>query len=365
METTPRPRSFLTVATLLAAGALAFLPAALPAQVDIPDIPEEEIEGEPEAKAPDVPPIPEWTPTDPTTIEQYRTARTHLDERRYSDAKNAFRRLRSAAKGTPGEATVDRCLLEAEGGLHCEKAGKYLEDEKFRKVIALWLKEGEELEGTLTGAELETIHEKAMDEVFEILANFEPKEGGAEAESDAEPEPAAPRGGRPGGAGGSEYGQNTRKVTGTPEEGEVRVGKGALHWITTSNIDVVSVAIPEGVYLDEYRYLRLSLRSDSRKISPPLILILDCEQGAIGGGGWGGGMGGARGAARAIGAVHRRVGYHGSLEAGYGWRDLRLDLRKLEARGEPRWSNVRNVRIVHLNSPEAGIYLDEVVLEKE
>jgi hypothetical protein len=64
--------------------------------------------------------------------------------------------------------------------------------------------------------------------------------------------------------------------------------------------------------------------------------------------------------------VHRRIGFHHSITAGARYQDLRLDLRKFEEKGNPKWGNVLYLRIVHLGgSAETGLFLDDVILEKE
>ena len=65
-------------------------------------------------------------------------------------------------------------------------------------------------------------------------------------------------------------------------------------------------------------------------------------------------------------AVHRRVGYHQTITAGPRYQDLRLDLRRFEAKGNPRWANVIALRLVDLGGGEGtGIYIDDIALEKE
>ena len=331
-----------------------------------------EAQPRPDSAAGDTPPkdeeqvaaIPEWSPADPEIAQTYRAGRAALDEHDYSEAKKQFRKLRTKARGTDGEETLARCLMEAEGGLLCEKAGKYVEKEQPRKIIALWLKESEDVEGTFTGLVFKRFYEEAMAEVFLTLADFEPKKKEDEDSGEDEEEDERRRGDP---RGRTSYGQNTRLIEGSPEEGEVRQGRGSLYWLTTSNMGVVTIEIPNEVRLEEYRYLRLTLRAEESKAKPPLTLIFDCEAGPLAGGQdpEGGGRRGRRGD-RSRMNLNRRVGFHSSLNASARWQDLRLDLRKFDPRSKPRWGNVLNLRIVHTGAGgESAIFIDEVFLEKE
>jgi hypothetical protein len=138
--------------------------------------------------------------------------------------------------------------------------------------------------------------------------------------------------------------------------------------MTTAGVGVVQFEIPEGMRLEDYRYLRISLRAEEPDAKPPLLLIFDCEAGNFAGGPGGGGpMGGGRRAGGWIaGAVHRRVGFHHTITPGPRYEDLRLDLKKFEAKGNPKWGNVLYLRLVHLGAGgETGVFLDDVLLEKE
>jgi hypothetical protein len=357
---------------LLAPSLLApsLLAPSLGAQVGGPPSPEseEQIEEGTDSEANDaIPPIPDWSPLDLTVREQFTEGRKQLDERRYDEAKKSFRRLRSKAKGNDGEPVVARCLLEAEGGLLCEKAGKYAEKGKLRRIISLWLKEGEDLKGTFTGAELEKFYEEAIDELFETLADFEKKKAEASPDSDDEEEGEG-GGGRAGqepARGSTRYGANSREVTGDLEGGEVRQGNGSLYWMTTSGIGVLQFEISDEVRLSDYRYLRLSIRTEDRKIEPTLLLLFDCESGDFSRGVPGGGRGGRRGGGWGAAAVNRRVGFHQNVTPQQRWQDLRLDLEKFTERGNPKWGNVLFLRVVSLGGAETGIFLDDVILEKE
>ena len=407
METTPRGRSFLArflplpaalptddmaapggavrplllaVALLLTALALSPGSTLLLAQDgDIPPAPEES-EPTPEesgdAAESDVPPIPDWTPEDAETRELYEQARLDLAEHRYSAAERAFKKLRSKARGTPGEETIARCLREAEGGELCEKAGKHRDREQYRKIIALWLKNQDDVADTFTGAELERMYDEAMAMVFHLLDDFEPEEdsddekegedgndGGDDADGPNTPEEAMRRLGLGGG-----YGANTRVITGSPEAGEVRQGEGALRWQLTANLGVVTLAIPPEVHLDEYRYLRISLRTEDGGNNLPVKAIFDCEEGLMIGmpGGGRGGRGMRGGNAWLVNAVQRRVGFHADLQSTSRWKDLRIDLKKFEERGGAKWANVLNLRLVHLGGTgEGAIVIDDVLLERD
>ena len=361
METKVRFRSFL--AALVLFGAVAGL-TPLAAQTE--EEPSKEV-------SEDVPPIPDWTPSDPQTRLLYEQARKDLDADLYDAAEKAFKKLRSKARGTPGEETIDRCLKETRGGKLCEKAGKYVEKSQHRKIISLWQKEEKKVAETYTGEELRALYDDAMAEVYFVLANFEKKNEGEEEDSDDndneeddEEEDDRRRGGDA--RGRTEFGANTRLIQGNPEEGEVREGKGSLYWMTTNQIGFVTIPVPEEVQLEDYRYLRISLRTEVPKAKPQVTLIFDCESGNLaqpGGNDGGGRRGGRRGAARATNAVRNRVGFHGPVEPKGRWQDLRIDLRKLEDRGNARWQNVLNLRLVHLGvGEETGIFIDEVVLEK-
>jgi hypothetical protein len=335
-----------------------------------PETPTDETPGaEPGDGKESIPPIPSWEPIDPELKELYAAGRLDLDEQRFSEAERAFKKMRSRVKGTDGEAAVARCLLEAEGGQLCEKAGKFRDKGQHRKIVALWVKNEEEFAATFTGAELKRYHDEAMALIFHTLADFEKKEG--EEEKTEEPDPDSPEGMmRRMGLGGGGYGANTRVVHGTPESGKVRRGASALRWQLTDNLGIVSFEIPEEIELEEYRYLRISLRTEGRGSEPPIRVVFDCEDtpvmGIPGGGGGRGGRGGfGRGNAWIVSAVQNRVGFHGDLEPGFAWKDLRIDLRKLDGRGDPRWASVLNLRLVHLGVGEGVVLIDDVILERE
>ncbi len=323
-----------------------------------------------DGEADEIPPIPDWTPESPEVRTEFEAARKSLDERSYPEAEKAFKRLRSKAKGTDGEPVIARCLLEAEGGILCEKAGEFAAKGQHRRVIALWIKEGEKLDETFTGAELEKFFDEAFAEVFMTLADFEKKSaatGAAEGGEDGGGDGGnGGRGGATGGRGSTAYGQNTRLITGTPEEGEVRNGSGALYWMTTATLGSIQIGIPEEVRLANYRYLRISVRTEDPKSKPSLLLLFDCEAGELQGGGGGqGGRGGRRGGNWGAAQVHRRVGFHMEFSPEHRYQDLRLDLKKFEEKGNAKWPNVLSLKLVHFGGAETGIFIDDVILEKE
>ena len=369
METKARFRSFLAALALFSAfGGLT------PLDAQSPDESAKEDAESSKSVSEDVPPIPEWTPSDPETRLLYEQARKDLDEDLYDAAEKAFKKLRSKARGTPGEATIDRCLKETRGGKLCEKAGKYVEKSQHRKIIALWKKEEKKVTDTFTGEELRAFFDDAMAEVYFVLADFETKKEGEDEdddesdedeEEDEDDEDDRRRGGDA--RGRTEYGANTRMVKGDPKEGEVREGEGSLYWQTTNQIGFVTIQVPEEVQLEDFRYLNISFRTEVPKAKPPVTLIFDCESGNLNqpGGNEGGGRRGARRGARAANAIRNRVGFHGPLEPKGRWQDLRIDLRKLEDRGNARWQNVLNLRLVHMGvGEETGIFIDQVILEK-
>jgi len=91
-----------------------------------------EAQARPDSAAGDAPPkdeeqvaaIPDWSPADPEIAQTYQAGRAALDEHDYAEAKKQFRKLRTKVRGTDGEEAVTRCLMEAEGGLLCEKGGE-------------------------------------------------------------------------------------------------------------------------------------------------------------------------------------------------------------------------------------------------
>lgn len=320
-----------------------------------------------EPAAESVPDMPSLQLADPEMQKEYDDAVEKLSKGAYKDARDLFRRLK-AKVDKPHREAVERGILEAEGGLELDKATEDLRGGKPRRVMVRVLKLGDRYHGTKSGLELAKILGEAEAQIYFLVADFEKAATTAgETAGGPEPEPTPPGepdGGTPppGGRGGETgHGLNTRIVEGTPEDGLVRTGKGSLSWRTGRELSFLT--FPEiKDRLGDYRYLNISIRSDSDEAKPNLVLLLDTLEGELGGPMGGGRRGGGRAGAA---WVYQREGFHTTITPQGKWQDLRLDLSKFTRKGEVTLEMVLSLRIVHMPGVSATILIDDVRLEKE
>ncbi|MEE8141608.1 MAG: hypothetical protein V3T77_00770 [Planctomycetota bacterium] len=299
------------------------------------------------------PPLPRPSFEDPLLAQQYGEALALLEKHDYKKARGLLRRLKGKAPKGESQSAVKRCLLEAEGGLELEKITDRVGDGKLRWASARLEKLERKYQGTFAGQELVKIHKQVLEELYFVVADFEKKQTATppEEKSNGEVQEAAKE--------REDYGEGTRIIQGTPEEGSVRHGKRALRWRTSALMTTIS--FPEvKEKSSQYRYLNLSLRSQDSKRRPQLVLLFDCREMRNQGGG--GRRGGGR---RGAGRVFQREGYHYSVTPTEKWQDLRLDLQKFTRKGEVTWEDVVALRIIHMPGVEGVIILDDIRLEKK
>ncbi|MGE3166067.1 MAG: hypothetical protein AB7O52_14265 [Planctomycetota bacterium] len=319
---------------------------------------------EDEPQPPVVPDMPALQLPDPALQKEYEDAVEKLSKGSYKEARESFRRLKSKVEKEPREA-MERGLLEAEGGLELDKATEELRTGKVRKAMVRVLKLGDRFAGTKTGAELAQVLAEAEAMLFLTVADFEEAATKpASPPGEPAPQPDPPEGGEgEGGTGRGEsgYGLNSRVIQGTPEEGTVRTGRGALSWRTGRDLSALTfTALKDKV--GEYRYLDLSIRCESDEARPNLVLLLDTLEGDLRGGMGGGPRGGGRAGAA---WVYQREGFHTTITPQAKWQDLRLDLSKFTRKGEVTLDMVLSLRIVHMPGVSGIITIDDIRLEKE
>jgi len=315
-------------------------------------------EGGAEAEKTEIPPLPVPAFDDPKLQERYQQGCDLLDEESFSRARTTFRRIKSSLR-TPGkeiEEALERCVLEAEAGVVLLKVRSYVERERYRSALNACLKadpDGDAFEGTFTGRELSEFRKQCQDEIYFLIDEFEKKPVATPEEPGGEddPEERDPRGGRNRG-----YGQNAKIVGGSREDGDVRSGKGALHWMIGRQMSSVTFRGLDEIDLSEFRYLNISLRSEDPKARPAIVVLFDVDGEQIPDR-----QGRGR---RAWGRVGQREGFQLGVSPTGRWQDLRLDLRKFVKKGEADWEMIQALRLIHYQGGEAKIMIDDIRLER-
>lgn len=318
---------------------------------------EESEDSERSYKNPPLPPL-ELTEDLNKDLERFRQ---HIEDREFSKALAIIKRVRSKTR-KPEESVatiIDRYFREAEAGTVLDKAQKYSDKENYRKALGIILKEdpkGTEYEGTRTGEELTELREMLLDEIFFVLEDFE-KSTATSGDNDEEEE----EGGR--GQRGQQGGAS-KIVGGTPEDGDVRNGKFAMHWQTSERLSWVTLGnkafekmLEDGVSLTDYRYLTISLRCENPSAKPNILVLFDVDGEQVRAPR--GGM--RRGGARAF----QRDGFNTTVNPKGAWREYRLDLKKFTRKGEVEWDMVEALRLIYTAGPDLLIMIDDVKLEKQ
>ena len=298
--------------------------------------------------------------------EEYGAALELLENGAYKDAKKAFKKLKkSVAKGVETMA-VERVLLETDGFLELEGIDSSIAKGKLKKALAKLDKVLPKYSGTRAGAELTRRRDETYGEVFLTIADFEKDSassaGGAGGAGGNGGGGNGGNGGRGGFGGTTGYGMNTKIIEGTKKGDEARQGTKSLEWRTGRNLSFLNFDKIDGS-LSDYRYLRLSIRAQDKKSTPSLVVLLDTEEGLMGGGG-GGGRGGRWGG-RGGAVVYNRLGFTMGIQSKGKWQDLRLDLKKFVKRGEITLDDVIALRIVHNPGAEGRLYIDDIRFEKQ
>ena len=347
-------RSLLTAAMLVAFGCLCFNTSAL-SQVDEVD---PAIETESESK---IGPIPTISLGDEDLDADYARFLELIEEKEYARAFSVIKRIKGKVR-KPAEniaEAFERCMKEAEGGVVLEKARKYADKDKMKQALAVIEKEdpsGDAFEGSFTGEELAQLREEAFDAVFLVLADYEKKGDTQTRQADDDEEGDNEGEGQGRGRGGRGPG-NSKVIGGTPEDGDVRTGKFAMHWQTGDGVSFLDLGkIDEEIDLTEFRYLRISLRCEDPRAKPQVMILFDVDGGQprLGGGF------GRRGAARAF----QREGFQTGVAAQYRWQDLRIDLRKFSSKGEVEWDMVEALRLIYTSRQDSLFMIDDVRLER-
>ena len=319
---------------------------------------EESEDSERSYKNPPLPPL-ELTEDLNKDLERFRQ---HIEDREFSKALAIIKRVRSKTrKPEDSVATIiDRYFREAEAGTVLDKAQKYSDKENYRKALGIILKEdpkGTEYEGTRTGEELTELREMLLDEIFFVLEDFE-KSTATSGDNDEEEEEEGGRGQR------GQQGGASKIVGGTPEDGDVRNGKFAMHWQTSDRLSWVTLGnkafekmLEDGVSLTDYRYLTISLRCENPSAKPNILVLFDVDGEQVRAPR--GGM--RRGGARAF----QRDGFNTTVNPKGSWREYRLDLKKFTRKGEVEWDMVEALRLIYTAGPDHLIMIDDVILEKQ
>jgi hypothetical protein len=311
----------------------------------------------------ETPPLPPLDLKDEKLNQDLDRYREHLEAREFSKALAIIKRVRSKVR-KPEEAIaeiIDRYFREAEAGTVLDKAGRYHEKNQFRKALGVITKEDpkeEAFEGTRIGEEVAELRQILIDEIYLTIEDFENESASSDDGEDQEEE----RGGR--GRGQNQgQGGNSKVVGGTPEDGDVRSGKFALHWQTTERLSWITIGnkafekmMEEGESLTDYRYLTLSLRCENPSAKPNILVLLDVDGAQIRAPRGGMRRGGAR--------AYQRDGFNTSVNPKGGWREYRLDLRKFVRKGEVDWDMVEALRLIYTGGPDHLIMVDDVQLEK-
>lgn len=329
------------------------------------------------------PPLPSPTFDDAELKTAYEAGVALLEEQEFKKAKSAFSKIRSKAPKGEQRDAVERCILEASGGMELLEQQENVIKGKLRKAIKELRKAVEKYEDTQAGVKLDELFDECIQDLYLVVEDFEKtKSGGDDDEGDDEDEDEEEgddegddedagegegdggRGGRgQGGNRGGEtgYGQNAKVVRGRPHD--IWGGDKALRWRTGDGLSMLNFEkVKEKV--GQYRYLNLTISTENNK-KPQLVLLFDCEEGALRGGD--GGRGGRRGG-RGNQMVNMRDGFHYTLvpKGGSRQQHLRLDLLKdFRPRGEVSLEDVVAFRIIHLRSAAANVIIDEIRLEKE
>ena len=296
---------------------------------------------------------------DPKHQDRYQEGRNLLTEEKYSKAKTIFKRLKSSLRSPTSEIekALERCLLEAEAGAILLKVRPYVAKERYRTALNVCLKAdpgGDSFEGSFTGEELEELRQQCIEEIYHIIDEFEKTAVATPEEptGDDEPEERGPRGG----GNNSGYGRSAKIVGGSREDGDVRTGKGALHWMLSQQMSFVTFNGLDEIDIKEFRYLNISLRSEDPKARPSIVLLFDVDSEAIPERGGRGRRGWAR--------AGQRDGFQLGVSPTGRWQDLRLDLRKFVKKGEVDWEMVQTLRLIHYQGGEAMIMVDDIRLER-
>ena len=346
--------------TLFAAMCLSFWQPLLLAQ-DSGEAAEEEV-AEREYETPPLPPLDLNDEKLNQDLDRYRE---HLEAREFSKALAIIKRVKSKVR-KPEESIaeiIDRYFREAEAGTVLDKANRYHKKNQFRKALNVIIKEDpkeEAFEGTRLGEEVAELRKALIDEIYLLIEDFENEQ--ASNEEDSEEEEDQGRGGR--GRGQNQgMGGNSKVVGGTPEDGEVRSGKFALHWQTTERLSWVTIGnkafnkmMEEGESMTDYRYLTISLRCENPSAKPNILVLFDVDGAQVRAPRGGMRRGGAR--------AWQRDGFNTSVNPKGGWREYRLDLKKFTRKGEVDWDMVEALRLIYTGGPDHLIMIDDVQLEK-
>ncbi|MEM7165523.1 MAG: hypothetical protein AAF581_08665 [Planctomycetota bacterium] len=327
---------------------------------------------------------------DPEHAMHYTKGLQLLEQGEYKKAASEFRRLKNkVAEGLEREG-VQRAYLEAQGGVELVKALGYEKKGRTRRALAHLEKVESKYAATEIGEQISFYRETFWAQIFHRIESFEKKtkkkanendERGKSADEDEGDDDSSGLG------GDSAYGPNTKTVDKADDSKKVREGEAALEWATGKELVALSFdRLPDD--LEEYRYLRFSVRS-ARGERPQLLILFDCldnfgsrfEQrggGGFGGGrgGGGGGRGGGGGGGNGAGGnnpgrgngsawVYQRDGYSMFAVPQRKWQDFRLDLKKFAEKGAASWSAVKALRIVHMPGVSSRLYLDDIRLERE
>lgn len=308
----------------------------------------------------ETPPLPPLDLNDEKLNQDLDRYREHLEAREFSKALAIIKRVRSKVR-KPEESIaeiVDRYFREAEAGTVLDKAQRYNDKKQYRKALGIITKEDpkeEAFSGTRIGEEVSELRQLLKDEIYLVIEDFEKEKSSEESEEENAPEQRRRE--------GMEQGQNSKIVEGTPEDGDVRSGKFAMHWQTTERLSWVSIGnksfekmMEEGESLTDYRYLTLSLRCENPSAKPNILVLFDVNGEQIRAPRGGMRRGGAR--------AYQRDGFNTSVNPKGGWKEYRLDLKKFVRKGEVDWDMVEALRLIYTGGPDHLLMIDNVQLEK-
>ena len=352
MHTTQRIPLILLLSTLFVSGWGSILPGQADSESESQETTEREYE---------TPPLPPLDLKDEKLNQDLDRYREHLEIREFSKALAVIKRVRSKVR-KPEESIaeiIDRYFREAEAGTVLDKAQRYNNKKQYKKALGVITKEDPKEEafgGTRMGEEVAELRQMLKDEIYLMIEDFE-KEKSSDNGEDDEEAPGERRG------QGREQGGNSKVVGGTPEDGDVRSGKFAMHWQTTERLSWVSLGnkafekmMEEGESLTDYRYLTLSLRCENPSAKPNILVLFDVDGAQIRAPRGGMRRGGAR--------AYQRDGFNTSVNPKGGWREYRLDLKKFVRKGEVDWDMVETLRLIYTGGPDHLIMIDDVQLEK-
>ncbi|MGB1070127.1 MAG: hypothetical protein ACPG1Z_00525 [Planctomycetota bacterium] len=313
----------------------------------------------------ETPPLPPLDLNDEKLNQDLDRYREHLEAREFSKALAIIKRVKSKVR-KPEESiaeVIDRYFREAEAGTVLDKANRYHKKKQFRTALNVMIKEDpkeEAFEGTRIGEEVAELRKALIDEIYLMIEDFENEQASNDENSEEEEEQG--RGGR--GRGQNQgIGGNSKVVGGTPEDGDVRSGKFALHWQTTERLSWVTIGnkafskmMEEGESMTDYRYLTISLRCENPSAKPNILVLFDVDGAQVRAPRGGMRRGGAR--------AWQRDGFNTSVNPKGGWREYRLDLKKFTRKGEVDWDMVEALRLIYTGGPDHLIMIDDVQLEK-